>query len=83
MTIFAGAIFLGVVGILAMTVLVQFGVSHMPVHRSAVIALIEVVVGALSQQLLSNEVVTPLEWGGGALIVLGAYLSAKASVPKG
>ncbi len=83
MTIFAGALLLGVVGILAMTVLVQFGVSHMPVHRSAVIALIEVVAGALSQQLLTNEVVTWLEWGGGVLIVLGAYLSARASVPKG
>jgi drug/metabolite transporter (DMT)-like permease len=81
--VFAGALSLGVVGILAMTVLVQFGVSHMPVHRSAVIALIEVVVGAVSQQLLSNEIVTWLEWGGGVLIVLGAYLSARASVPKG
>lgn len=83
MTMFAGAIFLGVFGILVMTVLVQFGVSHMPVHRSAVIALVEIVAGALSQQLLSNEVVTWLEWGGGVLIVLGAYLSARASVSKG
>lgn len=83
MTIYAGAMLLGVAGILVMTVLVQFGVSHMPVHRSAVIALVEIVAGALSQQLLSNEVVTPLEWGGGALIVLGAYWSARVSVPKG
>ncbi len=82
MTIYAGAILLGVVGILAMTVLVQFGVSYMPVHRSAVIALVEIVAGALSQQLLTDEVVSLREWLGGVLIVLGAYLSARASVPK-
>ena len=79
MTIYAGAMLLGVVGILAMTVFVQFGVSHMPVHRSAVIVLVEIVAGALSQRLLSNEVVTPLEWGGGVLIVLGAFWSARVS----
>jgi drug/metabolite transporter (DMT)-like permease len=83
MPTYAGAVLLGVFGILVMTVLVQFGVSHMPVHRSAVIALVEIVAGALSQQLLSDEVVTPLEWGGGVLIVLGAYWSARVSVPKG
>jgi drug/metabolite transporter (DMT)-like permease len=82
MTIFGGAMLLGVVGILAMTVLVQFGVTYMPVHRSAVIALIELVAGALSQQLLTDEVVSLREWLGGVLIVLGAYLSARASVPK-
>ncbi len=81
-TIYAGAVLLGVVGILAMTVLVQYGVTHMPVHRSAVIALFELVAGAASQQWLTDEVVTLREWIGGVLIVLGAYLSARASVPK-
>jgi drug/metabolite transporter (DMT)-like permease len=80
--VFAGAVALGVFGILVMTVLVQYGVTHMPVHRSAVIALIELVAGAVSQQLLTNEVVTMREWVGGALIVLGAYLASKASSPK-
>jgi len=51
----------------------------MPVHRSAVIALIELVAGAVSQQLLTNEVVTMREWVGGVLIVVGAYLAARAS----
>lgn len=73
------AIALGVAGILLMTVLVQYGVTHLPVHRSAVLALVELVAGALSQQLLTDETVSLREWIGGALILLGAYLSAKAS----
>ncbi len=78
-SIFIGAVALGVAAILAMTVLVQYGVTHMPVHRSAVIALIELVAGAVSQQLLTHEVVTLMEWIGGGLIVAGAYLVARAS----
>ena len=82
LSVFSGAIALGVFGILVMTVLVQYGVTHMPVHRSAVIALVELVAGALSQQLLTDEVVTLREWIGGGLILLGAYLSARASLPQ-
>jgi drug/metabolite transporter (DMT)-like permease len=81
-SIWTGAVALGVFGILLMTVLVQYGVTHMPVHRSAVIALVELVVGAVSQQILTNEVVTTQEWVGGVLIVTGAYLAARASSPK-
>jgi len=78
-SVFSGAVALGVFGILLMTTLVQYGVTHMPVHRSAVIALVELVAGAVSQQLLTNETVTMKEWLGGALIVAGAYLAARAS----
>lgn len=73
-----GAVALGVFGIFTMTALVQYGVTHMPVHRSAVILLFEVIVGALSQQLLTDEIVTLREWTGGMLIVVGAYLAARA-----
>lgn len=82
LSIFGGAVALGVLGILVMTLLVQYGVTHMPVHRSAVLALIELVAGAVSQQLLTDEVVSIREWVGGGLIVLGAYLSARSSSPK-
>lgn len=74
-----GAAALGVFGIMFMTLLVQYGVTHLPVHRSAVIALIELVAGAVSQQLLTDELVTAREWWGGALIALGAYLSGRAA----
>ena len=60
-----------------MTVLVQYGVSYMPVHRSAVILLFELVAGAVSQQLLTDEILSQREWIGGAIIVTAAYLSAR------
>lgn len=72
---------LGVFGILVMTVLVQYGVTHMPVHRSAVILLFELVTGAISQQLLTDEIMTLVDWAGGVLIVAGAYVAAK--IPHG
>ncbi|MDO8705684.1 MAG: DMT family transporter [Sulfuricaulis sp.] len=81
-SILVSAVALGLFGILLMTLLVQYGVTHMPVHRSAVLALIELVAGAIAQQLLTDEVVTLREWVGGGLIVVGAYLSARASSPK-
>jgi drug/metabolite transporter (DMT)-like permease len=82
-SVLAGAAALGVLGIMFMTLMVQYGVTHMPVHRSAVIVLIELVAGAVSQQLLTNEVIKPTDWAGGVLIVLGAALAARASAKHG
>ncbi|WP_169924045.1 DMT family transporter [Sulfurifustis variabilis] len=76
-TVTLGAVALGVFGILLMTVLVQYGVTHMPIHRSAVILLFELVSGAISQQLLTDEVMTAADWSGGALIIVAAYISAR------
>lgn len=73
------AMALGVFGILVMTWLIQYGVTNIPIYRSAVITFVELVAGAVSQALLTNEVVTLREWAGGALIVLGAYLSARSA----
>lgn len=78
-----GAAALGIFGILIMTVLVQYGVTHIPVYRSAVLTFVELVAGAVSQALLTDEVVTGREWAGGALIVLGAYLAARVSAKGG
>jgi drug/metabolite transporter (DMT)-like permease len=75
-----GAAALGILGVLGMTVLVQYGVTHLPIHRSSVILLFELIVGAISQQVLTNEVVMPWEWAGGILIMVGAY---GASRPPG
>jgi drug/metabolite transporter (DMT)-like permease len=77
--VFTGAVALGLFGIMLMTVLVQYGVSHLPVHRSAVLALIELVAGAVSQQLLTDEIVSGREWAGGGLILIGAWLAARAT----
>jgi drug/metabolite transporter (DMT)-like permease len=67
---------------LAITLLVQYGVTHLPVHRSAVLTFIELVAGAISQQLLTDEIVAVYEWVGGALIVVGAYLAARSPAAR-
>ncbi|MFL6711670.1 MAG: DMT family transporter [Sulfurifustis sp.] len=74
----AGAFALGG-GILAMTLLIQYGVTNLPVYRSAVLTFVELVAGAVSQALLTNETVSARDWLGGALIVLGAYLAARTA----
>jgi len=75
--VYLGAIALGLCGFLLMTVAVQYGVTHMPVHRSAVILLFELVVGAVSSLLLTEETVLPREWIGGVLIIMAAWLAAR------
>ena len=72
-----GALVLGALGIFSATLAVVYGVARMPVHRSATILLFELVVGAVSSQWLTDEIVTTVEWFGGGLIVLAAYLSVR------
>lgn len=76
------ALLVGLVMMSVMTFSVVYGVSHMPVHRSAVILLFELIAGAVSAQLLTEEYVRPQEWLGGGLIVLAAYLSAQRQVEQ-
>lgn len=59
------------------TLAVQYGVTHMPVHQSAVILLFELIIGAISAQILTDEVVRPIEWVGGALILYAAWVAAR------
>ena len=74
--IYAGAFVLGLVGFMTMTLAVQYGVTHLPVQRSAVILLFELVAGAVSSQLLTDEMMNITEWLGGALIITSAYFAA-------
>jgi drug/metabolite transporter (DMT)-like permease len=71
------AVALGLCGFLVMTLTVLYGVTRMPVHRSAVILLFELVVGAVSSLLLTDEVVLYREWLGGIMIVTAAYMAAR------
>lgn len=71
------AIALGALGITTMTLAVQYGVTRMPVQRSAVILLFELVAGALSAAWLAGETVRLHEWAGGVLIVVAGYFSAR------
>jgi len=66
----------GAILIVIMTVTVMYGVSHMPVQRSAIILLFELIVAAVSASLLTDEVVLVREWIGGLLILIaGVYAS--------
>ncbi len=71
-----GAVLLGLGGFLVMSLAVIYGVTRMPVHRSAVILLFELVVGAVSSLLLTDEVILLREWLGGGLIIVAAYVAA-------
>lgn len=78
----AGAVLLGLLGFLLSTIAVTYGVSHMPVQRSAVIMLFELIVGAFSAWWLAGETVALREWLGGALILtaaMGAIFHEEAS----
>ncbi|MFO8024940.1 DMT family transporter [Thiohalophilus sp.] len=68
---------IGALMMVIMTFSVVYGVTHMPVHRSSVILLFELVAGAASSQWLTEEIILPKEWIGGILIVIAAWLSAR------
>lgn len=71
------ALGLGATFLVLMTLSVVYGVTHMPVQRSAVILLFEIVAGAVSSMWLTDERLSPAEWFGGALVILAAWLSAR------
>jgi len=72
----------GIFGMTLMTLSVVYGVSHMPIHRSSVILLFEIVVGAVSAVWLANESIHLQEWWGGSLVIFAAYLSARLEIKE-
>ena len=72
----AGNAVLGISGFFLATLAVVYGVSHMPVQRSAVILLIEILVGAVSAWLLAGEIISLQEWLGGILILSAGLVAA-------
>lgn len=70
-----GAAALGLFGFLLSTLAVTYGVTHMPVQRSAVIMLFELIVGAASAWWLAGEVISVQEWLGGMLILTAALIA--------
>lgn len=74
---------LGAAVMTLMNIAVVYGVTHMPVHRSAIILLFEIVVGAVSSLLLTDEVIQMQEWIGGILVILAAYLTAVQHIRRG
>lgn len=82
-TVWLGAALLGLLGITVMTIAVLYGVGKMPVYRSAVIMLFELVVAAIAAWLLTDEVMSLQEWLGGALILAAAYGVARSEMKEG
>ena len=76
---FLAAGLLGVFATVVMTLLVQYGFHHVPVYRSSIILLFELVAGAASAYWLAHEVPTTNEWAGGVIIVLGAWLILRSA----
>lgn len=80
-SVWLGAWLLGWLGIVAMTVAVLYGLARMPVYRSSVIMLFELIVAAIAAWLLTDEVMTAQEWAGGVMILLAAYGVATIKLP--
>ena len=53
----------------------QYGVTFLPIQRSSVIFLLEIVAGAVSAAFLTNEIVSNIEYIGGALIIFAGLIS--------
>ena len=77
MTTWTAAFLLGAIGMVTMNVAVLYGLAKMPVYRSSVIMLFELIVAAISAWWLINEVMILQEWLGGGLILLAGYLLVK------
>jgi len=61
--------------LLAVHLVVQYGLTHASANRAIVILLSELVVAALASWLLAGEYMGLKEWAGGALIVLASLFS--------
>ena len=73
-----GIVALGCSGFLAATLAVQFGATRLPVQRTTLILLFEIVAGAVSSAWLAGEYTGPRGWVGGLLIVGAGLAAAKA-----
>ena len=63
--------------ILAVNLVMQYGLTHTPANRAIVILLFELVVAAISSYFLAGEAMHPQEWIGGGMIVAASLLSGK------
>lgn len=64
------------VALIAATLLVQNGVTHMTATRASVLFVFELVVAAVAAYFLADETMNSQEWIGGALIVAAAIFAA-------
>lgn len=63
--------------VFALSLIVQYGLTHIPANRAIVIMLFELVVAAVAAYFLANEAMALKEWVGGAMIVSASLFSAR------
>ncbi|MCX7184159.1 MAG: DMT family transporter [Nitrosospira sp.] len=63
--------------VFALSLTMQYGLTHIPANRASVIMLFELVVAAIAAYFLANEAMTLKEWAGGAMIVSASLFSAR------
>jgi drug/metabolite transporter (DMT)-like permease len=68
--------------LMAATLLVQYGITHIPVTRASVIFLFELVVAAIASYYLAGEKMALHEWIGGGFIVAAALYAARLEAGK-
>ena len=73
---FGLVILLGVAGFMVATLALQYGVTHMPAQKSAVLLLFELIAGGVSAWLFAGEELGITEYVGGAMIIVSGYLVA-------
>ena len=54
----------------------QWGVTHMEAGRSSIIIILELITAVISATLIAGETMTYVEWTGGALILMAAFIEA-------
>ena len=67
---------IGVV-VFALSLIMQYGLTHIAANRASVIMLFELVVAAIAAYFLANETMALKEWMGGAMIVSASLFSAR------
>jgi drug/metabolite transporter (DMT)-like permease len=63
--------------VFALSLVVQYGVTHVPANQAIVIMLFELVIAALGAYFLAGEAMTSREWIGGAMIISASLFSSR------
>ena len=73
-----GLILLGLgITIFLLSILLQYGLTHVPANQAIVILLLELFIAAIAAYYLADEQLTVKEWIGGLMIVSASLFSTK------
>lgn len=76
------ALLMGAVVMVVMTLIVIYGLTHLPTHLAATILLFELVAATASALWLTNEQVLLNEWLGGLMVLAAGYIAARRQVKE-